>query len=160
MRKSLGKDGEDLTDLEIIKVVDDVNKLLEQTKKLREPISKIIEELNKYAMDCIEGTVREGIEGRVDNLQVKLGKLKNSKEMEEHLRAYELDLAQALIYYFKNELENSSKHFKKAAKAAVKDASPMAIDTTLYYLIFNELGIYDEMKKCEAEAMVNLEKSI
>jgi hypothetical protein len=182
LTKEFGKDAgfdKELTDEEIIKELTDWEKEVKENsikhKELIMPFTVILDELKKYSHDIIKNTldfskndktdelfedklrfmkryIKTNNRDRIIALQEKLNLIKKNKEFITYINKYDLEVAQALIFYFQDNLSKAKIHFVRVGKSAAETGSPWIIDTILYYLIFVDLGILEEMKKYEKKA--------
>jgi len=170
-----------ITDEEIVKILTkmDENMRVEiannfaNREELIKPFTSILDQLNKYVNDITKNALDFSKNDKTDKsfedvlnfmtyytkknnrnsiivLQEELNLIKENKEISSKINRCDLEVAQALIYYFQDNYPSSIIHFQSAGKA--KTVSPWAIDTNLYYLIFVDLGILEEMKKYEKKA--------
>jgi hypothetical protein len=189
LTKKYGKEAgfdKELTDEEIIKLLTDWEKEVEESsikhKELIKPFTAILDELKKYSDDIIKDAldfskndktdelfedklnfmkyyIKTNNRDRIIALQEKLNLIKKNKELNTYINKYDLEVAQALIFYFQDKLSKAKIHFERAGKSAAETGSPWTIDTEVYYLIFEEIGILEIMQDFENKAMANLQKS-
>ena len=188
LTKEYGKDAvfdNELTDDEIIKILVEMEKEMEENrikhKELIKPFTAILDELKQYLDDILKNAldfskndntdelfedklnfmkyyIKTNNRDRIIALQEKLNLIKKNKELSIYINKDDLEVAQALIFYFQDNISKAKIHFERVGKSAAETGSPWTIDTPLYYLIFDEIGILEEMKDYENKAMINLQK--